>query len=140
MKNYFILIASSLILFGCSFGEPIPDPSAKPEVIECARPRIQASLDFHSKAKDLLASYYKTRKEYELFFAWYATEDSNYKARAIGKCFDKRNKHYHAVRNINKKNNILKKLIVQNMRTEDQSHVSELFLEDYQKIFVRDIQ
>ena len=140
MKNSLIISLLGLLLFGCSFGDPIPDPTHKPVVLECAQPRIQASLDFHSKAKDLLASYYKTRKEFELFFAWYATEDSNYMARAINKCFDKKNKHYHAIRNISKKNSILKKLIVQNMRSEDQALVSELFLEDYQKIFLRDIQ
>lgn len=87
-----------------------------------------------------MASYFKTRKESELFFSWYASEDSVYMAQTINNCFDKRNKHFHAVRNIIQKNKILQKLIVQNMRLDSQAQVSELFLEDYRKIFMRDIQ
>ena len=109
-------------------------------VVSCAEKRLDTSYDFHQKAKDFLASYYKTRKESELFFAWYASEDSVYMAQTIKKCFDKKNKHYFAVKNIYQKNDILQNLIVQNMRLDTQSQLSELFLEDYRKIFVRDIQ
>ena len=106
----------------------------------CAEPRLNTSFDFHKKAKDFFASYYRTRKESELFFAWYASEDSIYMARSVRKCYDKRNKHFYAVKNIFHKNKILQRLIVQNMRQPAQTQLSELFLDEYRKIFVRDIQ
>ncbi len=61
-------------------------------------------------------------------------------AKTIRRCWDKRNKHWHAVQNIQRKNKILQKLITQNMRLDSHTQVSELFLGEYRKIFVRDIQ
>ena len=133
------LIVAFLLLFilsSCSGGD-----DARPRsVLRCAEPRLDVSFDFHQKAKNYLGSYYKTRKESELFYAWYASEDSIYMANTVRKCRDKRNKHYHAVQNIFHKNRILRNVIVQNMRQDSQTLLSELFLDDYRKIFVRDIQ
>ena len=109
-------------------------------IASCAEVRLGNSFEFHKTAKDFLASYYKTRKESELFFAWYAMEDSIYMAKSAKNCWDKRNKHFHAAKNILQKNRILHRLIVQNMRQVPQAQLSELYLNDYQKLFVRDIQ
>ncbi|MCP4296189.1 MAG: hypothetical protein GY786_11320 [Proteobacteria bacterium] len=106
----------------------------------CADKRLNLAFDHHLRAKEFLSSFYKTRKESELFFAWYASEDSTHMAKSITNCFDRQNKHFYAVKNISKKNRVLKGLIVQNMRLDSQARVSELFLDEYQKIFVRDIQ
>jgi len=102
--------------------------------------RLESAFDFHKQAKDFYKSFYKTRKENELFFAWYSTEDSLYMANSIRRCYDKKNKHFNAVKNLYRKNNTLQRLIVQNMRQASQSNLSELYLEDYREIFVRDIQ
>jgi len=134
------MIALSLTLSGCSW---LTDEDTAPRQrvkLLCAEPRLDNSFKFHTRAKEYLTSYYKTRKESELFFAWYASEDSDYMARTIRKCWDKRNKHYHAVKNMMRKNDILQKVIVQNMRHDSHTQISELFLDDYRKIFVRDIQ
>ena len=136
-----ILTASFLIgLSGCSMFAGENEANFKPVKRYCAEPRVNSSVKFHNRAKQYLSSYYKTRKENELFFAWYASEDSNYMAKTISRCWDKRNKHWYAVQNIHRKNRILQKLITQNMRLDSHSQVSELFLDDYRKIFVRDIQ
>lgn len=108
--------------------------------IQCAETRLDAGFEFHNKAKEFFQSYYRTRKESELFYAWYATEDSNYMASSVKRCFDKRNKHFYAVRNLFQKNRTLQKLIVQNMRQSSQAQLSELYLDEYRDIFRRDIQ
>ena len=108
--------------------------------IECAETRLDAGFAFHNRAKDLFRSYYKTRKESELFYAWYSSEDSNYMANSVRRCFDKKNKHFYAVRSLFQKNRTLQKLIVQNMRQDSQAQLSELYLDEYREIFVRDIQ
>lgn len=142
MKIHFILLlmALSFTATSCSMfaGESIqPKKRVKRS---CAEPRLDNSFKFHIRAKEYLTSYYKTRKESELFFAWYASEDSDYMAHTIRRCWDKKNKHYHAVKNMVRKNGILQKVIVQNMRHDSQTQISELFLDDYRKIFIRDIQ
>lgn len=139
MKRTLLLLLSLPLLASCQYLS-MQEPVEEPEPVSCAETRLDVSFEFHSRAKEQLASYYKTRKESELFFAWYASEDSNFMARSVGKCLDKRNKHYHAVQNIFQKNRILRKLIVQNMRQDTQAEISELFLEEYQRIFVRDIR
>ena len=140
MKTKLSIIILGLFLSSCTMlGEPMTYDE-KPVVKTCAEPRINASFQFHQQAKNFLSSFYKTRKESELFFAWYASEDSMYMAKTLKKCWDKKNKHYHAAQNVVERNLILRKLIVQNMRMDHQTDLSELFLEDYREIFVRDIQ
>lgn len=134
-----------LVLSSCQFtraGQKVRQQEERIAIrqISCAEPRLHTSFDLHQKSKDFLASYYKTRKESELFFAWYASEDSVFMARSIRECVDKRNKHFHAVQNIMERNQILQRLIAQNMRSGGQTQVSELYLNEYRKIFVRDIQ
>lgn len=136
-----------LLLFSLTFALSACAPTVDEDYIkensrlkDCAEPRLESSFQFHEIAKDYLASFYKTRKESELFFAWYASEDSLYMAGTIKGCFDKKNKHYHAMKNILKRNDVLRGLIVQNMRVDHQAKLSELFLEEYRKLFIRDIQ
>ena len=141
MKRTLILIGFSLLLLnGCTMFSDDATAPRKRVKVSCADARLNSSFKFHDRAKNYLGSYYKTRKESELFFAWYAAEDSVYMAKTIGRCWDKKNKHYHAVQNIFRKNSILRKLVSQNMRQDSQTQISELFLDDYRKIFVRDIQ
>ena len=135
------LIFCCLILFSISSCEWTAQTRRQQKVeIQCAELRLSTSFDYHNKAKEYFRSYYKTRKESELFFAWYASEDSKYMARSIRSCFDKRNKHFYAVRSLFQRNAILQRLIVQNMRQDSQSQLSEIYLEEYRDIFVRDIQ
>ncbi len=138
MKKLFIGFLLLVLLSGCEW---ISGPRTI-ELIEirCAETRLDASFEFHLKAKEFFQSYYKTRKESELFFAWYASEDSIYMANSVRRCFDKKNKHFHAVRNLYQKNTTLQRLIVQNMRQDSQVQLSELYLDEYRDIFVRDIQ
>ena len=140
MKKILWILLVGLTLSACSTFTSESDVPRRKIKVACAEPRLESSFKFHDKAVDFLKSYYKTRKESELYFSWYASEDSLYMAKTIGKCFDKRNKHFHAVRNVISKNNTLRRLIVQNMRQDSQAEVSALFLGDYRKIFVRDIQ
>ena len=135
----FIVLATLLFsIVGCSqFGGA---RIKKKIVILCSEPRLTASFDFHKNAREFLSSYYKTRKESELFFAWYASEDSVFMAKSVKQCFDKKNKHFHAVQNILQKNRMMQELISQNMRTDAQTQLSQLFLGEYRKLFVRDIQ
>ncbi len=139
-KQFLLLLALPWLLSSCAF---LADEATTPrEIVQvtCAESRLESSFTFHSKAKEFLANFYKTRKESELFFAWYASEDSDYMARAISRCWDRKNKHYYAVQNMLHKNKILQKLVAQNMRQDNQTELSELFLDEYRKIFVRDIQ
>ncbi len=139
MKRLLILLLIASFLSSCEFLGARTQPKVQ-ENPQCAEPRLESAFDYHNQAKDFFRSFYKTRKENELFFAWYATEDSLYMANSIRRCYDKRNKHFNAVKNLYRENQTLQRLIVQNMRTEPQSKLSELYLEDYRKIFVRDIQ
>ena len=136
--HVFAMFFISITLYSCA--PSVDQREGKRVLPQCAEARLDVSFDFHKKAKNYLASYYKTRKESELFYSWYASEDSLYMANSVRKCHDKRNKHYHAVQNIYHKNRILRSVIVQNMRLDSQMLISELFLDDYRKIFVRDIQ
>ena len=141
----FLGIVLLLSLTSCNFtksGQQKSIAEAKPQQFlrSCAETRLDSSFSFHKNAKDFLASYYKTRKESELFFAWYAMEDSVYLAKSVKSCSDKRNKHFHAAKNILQKNRVLHRLIVQNMRQVPQAQLSELYLGEYQKLFVRDIR
>lgn len=138
MKRFLIFSFLIVFLAGCEWAAQTRQ--VQPEEISCAEVRLNSSFEFHNKAKDYFKSYYKTRKESELFFAWYASEDSIYMARSVRRCYDKRNKHFYAVRNLFKKNSILQKLIVQNMRQDSQARLSQLYLDEYRDIFVRDIQ
>ncbi len=141
MKHWIITIGVALLfLSSCTMMVDEADAPRKRVKLSCADTRIHSSFKFHDRAKDYLESYYKTRKESELFFAWYASEDSVYMAKTISKCWDKKNKHFHAVQNIFQKSKILRRLVAQNMRQDSQTQISELFLDDYRKIFVRDIQ
>lgn len=128
-----------LLLFsGCEW---LSQPRRQEVVeIQCAETRLNAGFEFHTKAKEFFRSYYKTRKESELFYAWYASEDSNYMANSVRRCFDKKNKHFYAVRSLYQKNRTLQKLIVQNMRQDSQTQLSQLYLDEYRDIFMRDIQ
>lgn len=136
----FLTVFTSLFFFLACSPSSVTLAKRKKVVILCSEPRLAASFDFHKKSREFFSSYYKTRKESELFFAWYASEDSVFMARSVRQCFDKRNKHFHAVQNILQKNQIIQKLISQNMRTDAQTQLSQLFLGEYRKIFVRDIQ
>lgn len=138
MKRLLTILFIAGFISACGFGTPVR-PRTKVNPL-CAEPRLESAFDFHNQAKDFFRSFYKTRKENELFFAWYATEDSLYMANSIRRCYDKKNKHFNAVRNLYRENQTLQRLIVQNMRQESQSKLSELYLEDYREIFVRDIQ
>lgn len=140
MRKLIYLFLMAFILASCTWFASEDQMPRQKVRLACAEPRIQSSFNFHDKARDFLRTYYKTRKESDLFFAWYASEDSLYMAKTIRRCYDKRNKHYHAVKNVIHKNDVLRRLIVQNMRMDSQAEVSELFLDDYRKIFVRDIQ
>ncbi|NQU62931.1 MAG: hypothetical protein HQ517_01410 [SAR324 cluster bacterium] len=138
MKRILIILLSAGLLTSCGWGTAsAPRMQVNPQ---CAEVRLESAFDYHNQAKDFFRSFYKTRKENELFFAWYSTEDSIYMANSIKRCYDKKNKHYNAVKNLYNKNSTLQRLIVQNMRQESQSKLSELYLEDYREIFVRDIQ
>jgi hypothetical protein len=138
MKKLMIGCLILLLFSGCEW----MSGSSRVERIDfqCAETRLSASFDFHSKAKDFFQSYYRTRKESELFYSWYASEDSVYMANSVRRCFDKKNKHFHAVRNLYQKNTTLQRLIIQNMRQDSQVQLSELYLDEYRDIFVRDIQ
>lgn len=138
MKRLTIFLLISVFLTACNFGTA-PRPTKRIN-FECAETRLNSSFDFHDLAKKYYRSFYKTRKENELFYAWYASEDSIYMARSVKSCYDKKNKHFHAIRNLFQKNLTLQRLITQNMRQESQAEISELYLEEYRKIFVRDIQ
>ncbi len=140
MKPLFInlLVLISLLFSACQFGQTAR--RVKKDEVQCAESRLKTSFDYHNKAKKLFRSYYKTRKESELFFAWYASEDSIYMAKAVSRCFDKKNKHYHAVKNLRYQNRNLQSLVLQNMRHHSQVKLSELYLDEYRQIFVRDIQ
>jgi len=139
MKRLLLILIVSATLSACDFfGTPVR-PQVEPNPL-CAEPRLESAFVFHNQAKDFFRSFYKTRKENELFFAWYATEDSMYMANSVRRCYDKKNKHFNAVKNLYRENKTLQRLIVQNMRQESQSMLSELYLEDYREIFVRDIQ
>jgi len=138
MRRLYFYIFSLILLSACGF---MQEPRARqPAVISCAEARLDSSFYFHNSAKEFFQSYYKTRKESELFYAWYASEDSRYVANSVRGCYDRRNKHYHAVNNLMRKNEILQRLISQNMRQDAQAQLSELYLEEYREIFVRDIQ
>lgn len=138
MKKLVILIVTTLMFSSCTwFGAGREMEQVE---LQCAETRLDAGFEFHYRAKDYFRSYYKTRKESELFFAWYASEDSNYMANTVRRCWDKRNKHFFAVRSLFQKNQTLQKLIVQNMRQDSQARLSELYLDEYREIFVRDIQ
>ena len=138
MKRLLIILFIAGFLASCGWGTPNQRPIKANPV--CAEMRLESAFDFHKQAKDFYKSFYKTRKENELFFAWYSTEDSLYMANSIRRCYDKKNKNFNAVKNLYRKNNTLQRLIVQNMRQASQSNLSELYLEDYREIFVRDIQ
>ncbi len=138
MKQILYVLLIPLLLSSCEWSQQAG--RQKKVDIQCAELRLSSSFEFHNKAKDFFRSYYKTRKESELFFAWYASEDSIYMAKSIRRCFDKTNKHFHAVRNLFQKNMVLQRLIVQNMRHDSQAQLSELYLDEYRDIFVRDIQ
>jgi hypothetical protein len=138
MKKFFIYCLMLLQLSGCEW---LAQPRRQETIeIQCAETRLNAGFEFHNKAKDFFRSYYKTRKESELFYAWYASEDSNYMANSVRRCFDKKNKHFYAVRSLYQKNRTLQKLIVQNMRQDSQTQLSQLYLDGYRDIFMRDIQ
>lgn len=138
MKKLLVFVVCCIIFSGCSWFSDSRAPA--PIEIACAEVSLTSSFDFYNRAKNYFQSYYKTRKESELFFAWYASEDSIYMARSVKRCYDKKNKHFHAVRNLYRKNSILQRLIVQNMRQDSQAQLSELYLDEYRDIFVRDIQ
>lgn len=138
MRKLLILIVIATLASSCEW--TASGQRLEPIDIQCAELRLTASFEFYDKSRDFFQSYYKTRKESELFYAWYASEDSIYMARSIKNCFDKRNKHFHAVRSLMKKNSVLQRLIVQNMRQDSQADLSELYLDEYRDIFVRDIQ
>jgi len=145
MRFLLILVFSVLLIASCNFTQSGQAEQQRLEaeqiaMLSCAEPRLFASFEFHKNAKDFLSSYYKTRKESELFFSWYAMEDSVHMAKSVRGCWDKRNKHFLAAKNVFQKNRVLERLIVQNMRQYSQSQLSELYLEDYHSLFVRDIQ
>lgn len=145
MKRVIGVCMLAIAIAGCQFTRAGQKARQQEEAtmvrqMSCAEPRLLTSFEFHQKSKKFLASYYKTRKESELFFAWYASEDSVFMARSVRECFDKKNKHFHAVQNVLQKNTTLQRLIAQNMRSGGQAQISELYLDDYRKIFIRDIQ
>ena len=83
----------ALLLSSCNYSEP--------QVIivqSCAERLLDTSYALHARAKRIFASYYKTRRESELFYSWYATEDSTFMANSVRRCRDKKNKHFHAVK------------------------------------------
>ncbi len=143
--GYVLGIVLLLFLVSCDFSRTVQRQKTVENARQryfgnCSELRLRSSFEFHENAKDYLASYFKTRKESELFFAWYSMEDSVYLARSVKNCWDKRNKHFYAAKNIFQKNRVLHRLIVQNMRQVPQAQLSELYLEEYQKLFVRDIR
>jgi len=138
MRPILFSFIALLLLTSCGFTQPAR--SQKPVVVSCAEARLDSSFFFHNSAKGYFQSYYKTRKESELFYAWYASEDSRYMANSVRGCYDRKNKHFHAINNLMRKNRILQRLIAQNMRQDAQAQLSELYLEEYREIFVRDIQ
>ena len=145
MRYFSILVFSVFLIHSCNFTQSGQEDQRRLEaeqsaIMSCAEPRLLASFDFHKSAKNFLSSYYKTRKESELFFSWYSMEDSVHMAKSVRACWDKRNKHFLAAKNVFQKNRVLERLIVQNMRQYSQSQLSELYLEDYHNLFVRDIQ
>ena len=138
MRPLYFYIFGLILLSACGL---TAEPAARKQiVVSCAEARLDSSFYFHNSAKDFFQSYYKTRKESELFYAWYASEDSKYMANSVRGCYDRKNKHYHAVNNLMRKNDILQRLISHNMRHDAQAQLSELWLEKYREIFVRDIQ
>ncbi|MGK0288839.1 MAG: hypothetical protein ACI86H_000260 [bacterium] len=136
MKKIGLFVLFLILVSSCT----ILRPTRKKVVLrKCASPVVEVSYTLHQRAKSYFSSYYKTRKEEELFYAWYASEDSNYMANKVRRCRDKRNRHFHAIRNLLYRNQQLQRLIVQNMRTEEHLRISELFLDEYRKVFPRDI-
>jgi len=140
-RTWIMFVILPFLTFSIAACSPFGEAATRKKIVVfCSEPRLTASFDFHKNAREFLSSYYKTRKESELFFAWYASEDSVFMARSVKLCFDKKNKHFHAVQNILQKNKMIQELITQNMRTDAQSQLSQLFLGEYRKLFVRDIQ
>ena len=139
LRASILTLLSLIFLSGCSLFQDTGGETDQTAQRSCANIMIEGGFDFHDKAKDFLSSYYKSRRESELYFAWYATEDSTQMARNVARCPDKRNKHFYALKNLYRKNRTLQKVIVQNMRMPEQMRIAEIFLEDYRNLFPRDI-
>lgn len=141
--TFIVVILFMFILDGCTLFAPKQTKTTSTTtkaVRTCADLMIKGGFGFYDKAREFLESYYKSRKESELYFAWYATEDSKKMAQNVGRCPDKRNKHYYALKNLYSKNRIIQRLIAQNMRMPEQMRLAEIFLDQYRAIFPRDIQ
>lgn len=141
MKKYlFLFLISSFVLASCLGRPVVNETQPEIEIVSCTETRLDAAYVFYDKSRSFLESFYKTRRESELYYAWYSSEDSMYMVASVKGCRDKKNKHYYAAKSLFKKNKAIQKLILGNMRTEDQAEVAEIFLESYRKIFPRDIR
>lgn len=140
MKNLIYLsLLLGFFLVSCS-GGPILRQEPKVVEVSCTESRLDTAYDFYEKSRGFLESFYKTRRESELYYSWYSSEDSVYMISTVKRCTDKRNKHFYAAQNLLRRNKAIQKLILGNMRTEDQAEVAGIFLENYRKIFPRDIR
>ena len=106
----------------------------------CSRLRLDGGFQLYESSKKYLFDYYKNRQLKELFIAWYFSEDSKFLAMGVRKCPDKKNKHFYALKTLLRKNAIIQDLIAVNMRTAEHANLTEIYLDDYERLFPTDIK
>ena len=106
----------------------------------CSNRMVKGALTYHRNSKNYLKNYFISRTQTQLYYAWYAAEDSKYLADNVKKCRFKKNMHFNAIKNLNRMNYILQKTIARNLRSTDQNEIGELYFDEYRAIFPLDIR
>lgn len=118
-----------------------PTPKTEnPKEESCADTKMNLAFDLYKRAKYYFGSYYQTRSATDIYFSWYAVQESNAVLNFLSLCKDKKNKHFLATENILKLNQELAKNIRLNLRTPSYGSLTLIFWEEYKKTFPRDIQ
>jgi len=85
-RVWILFVISGIFLLSIASCSTLGEATQRKKIVVfCSEPRLTASFDFHKNSREFLSSYYKTRKESELFFAWYASEDSVFMAKSVKK-------------------------------------------------------
>jgi len=156
-----------LTFSGCSWLDQQPEPKSQPQMAtapaqnepetepnsvfqapasteeqrkECADQKVNVAFDLSKRSQYYLGTYYQTRKPSELFYSWYASQESQAVLNAVKYCWDKKNKHFRAVQNLHETNQNLIKNIRINFRSANYNTLNQIFWDDYQKTFPRDLQ